>query len=64
MAQFKGTNPYLWKGFHQIKDLDYTDTYSPIVKSSTNRTVLLVAVNFNWKIKQLDVSNSFLDGDL
>jgi hypothetical protein len=52
------------KGFHQQEGVDYFETYSPIVKPITIRTVLSLAVSAGWCIKQVDVSNAFLHGHL
>jgi len=52
------------KGFHQQSGIDYTETYSPVIKPITIRTVLSLVVSFRWPIKQIDVSNAFLHGSL
>jgi hypothetical protein len=52
------------KGFEQTSGIDYTDTFSPVIKPSTIRVILALAVYFNWMIKQLDISNAFLHGSL
>lgn len=52
------------KGFHQKHGVDFRDTFSPIVKPVTIRTVLTMTLSANWPMKQLDVSNAFLHGKL
>ncbi|GJW87658.1 ribonuclease H-like domain-containing protein [Tanacetum coccineum] len=44
--------------------VDCDDTFSPVVKTATIRTVLSLALSQNWPIYQLDVKNTFLNGDL
>jgi len=48
------------KGFHQRPGLDYIDTFSPVVKPATIRTVLTISVMQGWSLRQLDVNNAFL----
>ena len=52
------------KGFHQVHGIDYTETFSPVVKASTVRVVLSIAVMNNWILRQIDVNNAFLNGIL
>ncbi|KAI5343890.1 hypothetical protein L3X38_011766 [Prunus dulcis] len=52
------------KGFHQQSGADYFDTFSPVVKRTTVRTVLCLAISFGWPLRQLDVKNAFLHGSL
>ena len=52
------------KGFHQQPSIDYTETFSLVIKPATVKLVLAIVVSFNWPIRHLDVSNSFLHGYL
>jgi hypothetical protein len=52
------------KGFHQQAGVDYGETYSPIVKPATVRTILSLAYSAGWPIKQIDIQNAFLHGFL
>lgn len=52
------------KGFHQLLGIDYSDTFRPVVKPTTIRIVLTTAVRYGSPIRQLDVQNAFLHGDL
>jgi hypothetical protein len=53
----------LW-GFTQCPGVDYDETFNPVVKSATVRTVLATAVSRDWPIQHLDVKNAFLHDTL
>ncbi|GJW12626.1 ribonuclease H-like domain-containing protein [Tanacetum coccineum] len=51
-------------GRSQCLGIDYFDTFSPVVKPETIRTVLSLALSKSWHIHQLDVKNAFLNETL
>nr|GEZ85294.1 NBS-containing resistance-like protein [Tanacetum cinerariifolium] len=55
---------FVANGRNQQYRVDCSDTFSPVVKPATIRTVLSLALARNWHVHQLDVKNAFLNGDL
>lgn len=52
------------KGYSQQPGVDYDKTFSPVVRLSTIRTLLAVAVHENLKLHQFDVTTAFLYGSV
>lgn len=52
------------KGFTQTPGVDFGETFSPVIKASTVRIVLTIAVAKSWDVRQLDINNAFLNGHL
>lgn len=55
---------WLLRGFSQRPSIDFDETFSPVVKPATVRTVLSLALSRNWPIHQLDIKNAFPHGTL
>nr|GEV34818.1 ribonuclease H-like domain-containing protein [Tanacetum cinerariifolium] len=49
-------------GSTQVEGVDVDETFSPVVKPGTIRTVLSLAISRHWPVHQLDVKNAFLHG--
>ncbi|KAM7479031.1 hypothetical protein LguiA_027244 [Lonicera macranthoides] len=52
------------RGFSQQYGLDYEETFSPVAKMVTVRTIISLAAYKGWNLWQLDVKNAFLYGEL
>lgn len=52
------------KGFSQRYGDDYSDTFSPVVRHTTVRIVLIIAVERRMKRLQLDIKTAFLNSPL
>ncbi|KAJ9555239.1 hypothetical protein OSB04_009853 [Centaurea solstitialis] len=51
-------------GRSQQVGIDCGETFSPVVKPATIRTVLSITLSNQWSVHQLDVTNAFLHGNL
>lgn len=52
------------KGCSQKYGLDYVKTFSPVVRYTSIRLLIALAVKWNIKIDQMDAVTAFLQGDL
>lgn len=52
------------KGYNQRSRLDYTHTFSLVVKMATIRVILTLVVMNGWLLRQMEVNNAFLYGAL
>jgi transposase InsO family protein len=52
------------RGFQQKYKIDYDETYSPVVNTTSLRILISIAAAKGLKMKQFDVKTAFLHGDL
>ena len=52
------------KGFMQIKGVEYTETYAPVLKFQSLRVLMAIANQMRMEVHQMDVKTAFLNGTL
>uniref|UniRef100_A0A2N9HZ71 CCHC-type domain-containing protein n=2 Tax=Fagus sylvatica TaxID=28930 RepID=A0A2N9HZ71_FAGSY len=52
------------KGYAQEYGIDYEETFAPVARITSVRSLLAIAVVHQWPLFQMDVKNAFLNGDL
>ena len=52
------------QGFCQEQGLDYSETFSPVLRYTTVRLIFSFAAINKWELRQLDIKNAFLHGEL
>ena len=52
------------QGFTQNANVDYFETFTSIIKPTTIRLVLSIAISHGWSIRQVVINNAFLNGSL
>ena len=55
---------YVAKGYSQIQGIDYNETFSPVARYKTIRTLLALATIEDWEINTMDVKTAYLYGQL
>ena len=55
---------YVAKGYLQVQDMNYSETFSPTAKMTSVRILMDLAVKENLMIHQMDVKNAYLHSDI
>ena len=53
---------FVAKGYSQVEGIDYEETFSPVARYSSIRSILVLVAHMGWKIHQMDVKTTFLNG--
>lgn len=52
------------QGFSQRPGIDYHDTFAPVARLSSVRLLMALAVQFDLKVRQLDITTAYLNGKI
>lgn len=52
------------QGFSQVPGVDYFDTYAPVAKLASIRTVLALSARQDLELHQVDIKGAYLNGEL
>lgn len=53
---------FVAKGYAQNEGIDYEETFAPVAKYTSIKTVIYLATQMGWEIHQMDVKTTFLNG--
>jgi hypothetical protein len=48
--------------FSQKEGINYEDTFAPVARYTSIRTIIALAAKMKWKLYQMDVKTAFLNG--
>ena len=53
---------FVARGFSQKYGIDYEDTFSPVERYTSIRTIMGLASMMKWDLHRIDVKTSFMNG--
>jgi hypothetical protein len=53
---------FVARGFSQKEGIDYEETFAPVARYTSIRTIIALAAKMKWKLHQMDVKTAFLNG--
>ena len=53
---------FVAKGYAQKEVIEYEETFAPVAKYTSTRSVISLAAQMGWEIHQMDVKTAFLNG--
>ena len=55
---------FVARGFSQIEGVDYEETFIPVARYTSIRSIIALAASMGWKLHQMDVKTAFLNGEI
>jgi hypothetical protein len=53
---------FFTRGFSHKEGIDYEDTFAPMARYTSIRTIIALVAKMKWKMHQMDVKTNFLNG--
>eukprot|EP00253_Pinus_taeda_P001506 PITA_01506 len=53
---------FVARGFSQLEGVDYEETFTPVARYTSIRSIISLTAEMGWKIHQMDVKSAFLNG--
>jgi hypothetical protein len=53
---------FVAQGFSQIEGVDYDETFAPVARYTSIRSIISITTEMGWSIHQMDVKIAFLNG--
>ena len=55
---------FVARGFSQKEGIDYEETFAPVSRYTFVSVVLAITTSMGWKVHQMDVKTTFLNGKI
>jgi hypothetical protein len=52
------------RGFSQIEGVDYDETFAPVARYTSIRSIISIATSMGWKLHQMGVKTTFINGEI
>jgi hypothetical protein len=53
---------FVARGFSHVEGVDYYETFAPVARYTSIRSIIAIAAEMGWRIHQMDVMTAFLNG--
>jgi hypothetical protein len=53
---------FVARGFSQVEGIDCDETFAPVARYTSIRSIMAIAAEMGWKIHRMDVKTGFLNG--
>jgi hypothetical protein len=55
---------FVARGFSQVEGIDFEETFAPIARYTSIRTIIALPSAMGWRLHQMDVKTAFLNGEI